>query len=272
MTAFDLSRIGGASTLDALLEEVKAAGREATTIFDSTKGAFETKPDRSPVTAADRAVEARIRRFVESRTPDASFLGEETGVGGTSGAALGWLVDPIDGTRAFVRGLTTWSVLVALLEDGEPAIGIAYLPAEDDLYVAVRGAGATRNGTVLRVSEVRELSAANVSTGALAQFAGDALGRFLLSLRTTTDAQRGLTDFDGHRNVLRGRVDAMVDPKIQPWDVAPAAILVREAGGRFTTLRGSEKLADVVKDGGAIVSNGHVHDALLELVARAEAG
>lgn len=266
---FDLGRIGGPATLGALVREVRAAGAEAQAIFAATRGAVEKKPDRSPVTAADRAVEARLRAFLEREVPGAAFLGEETGRGGAEGAALGWLVDPIDGTRAFVRGLSTWSVLVALLDDGEPAVGIAYLPAEDDLYLGVRGAGATRNGEPLRVSAVASLADALVSHGALAQFSSDALGRALLALRGATEAQRGLADFDGHRNVLRGRADAMIDPGVQPWDVAAAALLVREAGGRFSTLRGSPRLADVARDGGAVVSNGLVHDALLDLVARA---
>ena len=269
MGPFDLRQIGGAAALERLVAEVRAAGAQASEIFARTQGAIVRKPDRSPVTEADRAVEARLRAFLLDAVPSASFLGEETGAGGTGGAALGWLVDPIDGTRAFVRGLTTWSVLVALLDEGEPALGIAYLPAEDDLYVAVRGAGATRNGAPLRVSAVTSLGDALVSHGALAQFSTDALGRALLSLRGATEAQRGLADFDGHRNVLSGRIDAMIDPGVQPWDVAAAAVLVREAGGRFTTLRGSERLADVVKDGGAVTSNAHVHDAVLRLLAEA---
>lgn len=269
MHAFDLTRLGGPGTLEAIVGEVRAAGAEARAIFEASRGAVETKPDRSPVTAADRAVETRLRAFLEKTVPDASFLGEETGASGARGASLEWLVDPIDGTRAFVRGLTTWSVLVALLDEGEPAVGIAYLPGEDDLYVAVRGAGATRNGAPLRVSGVTSLSRAMVSHGALAQFSTDALGRALLSLRGATDGQRGLADFDGHRNVARGRIDAMIDPGVQPWDVAAAALVVREAGGRWTTLRGSERLHDVVRDGGALTSNGLVHDALLETLAAA---
>lgn len=255
--------------LDRLVAEVRASGAEARQTFERTRGAVERKPDRSPVTEADRTVEARLRAFLTHQVPHASFLGEETGRAGPDGASLGWLVDPIDGTRAFVRGLTTWSVLVALLEEGEPVIGIAHLPAEDELYLAVRGRGATRNDEPLRVSAVASLGDALVSHGALAQFSTDALGRGLLALRAATEAQRGLADFDGHRNVLRGRADAMIDPGVQPWDVAAAALLVREAGGRFSTLRGSAKVADVNKDGGAVISNGLVHDAVLELFARA---
>ena len=104
MSAFDLRRIGGAATLDGLVAEVRRAGAEAQTTFASARRAVEKKPDRSPVTAADRSVEARLRTFLEREVPQASFLGEESGAGGTAGAALEWLVDPIDGTRAFVRG------------------------------------------------------------------------------------------------------------------------------------------------------------------------
>jgi histidinol-phosphatase len=263
---FDLGRIGGDPALEALVEAVRDAGAEARRMFSLGRAHVELKPDRSPVTAADRAVEERLAAFTADRHPGLPFLGEETGLR-PGPSELSWLVDPIDGTRAFVRGMPTWSVLVALLERGEPALAIGYFPAEDDLYVAVRGQGARRNGERLSVSAVAALSDATVSHGSLAQFGG-ARGLGLLgALRDRTHTQRGYADLDGHRNVLLARADAMIDPAVQPWDAAVPMLLVREAGGAATGLSGGTSLAQVAVEGGVVTSNGVVHDELLALLA-----
>lgn len=266
--SFDLDRIGGARALDRLIDEVIAAGAGARRLFESGQAHVETKPDRSPVTVADREVEARLRAYLAQAHPGTSFRGEESGQSGER-SALSWLVDPIDGTRAFVRGMTTWSVLVALLEEGEPVLGIGYFPAEDDLYVAVQGHGARRNGRALAVSRVAALADAAITHGALLQFPGEVGLSVLGALRDRTSTQRGYADFDGHRNVLLGRADAMIDPGVQPWDAAVPMLLVREAGGRATSLRGHEALASLVPDLGVLTSNGAVHDALLQTLRSA---
>lgn len=266
---FDLDRIGGARALSRLLDEVLDAGKHARQLFSAGRAHVEIKPDRSPVTVADREVEQRLQALLQSAHPNTSFRGEETGASGAADAALSWLVDPIDGTRAFVRGMTTWSVLVALLDRGEPVLAIGYFPAEDDLYVAVEGQGAHRNGRPLRVSSVASLADATVTHGALVQFPGDAGLRVLAALRDGTNTQRGYADFDGHRNVLLGRADAMIDPGVQPWDAAVPMLLVREAGGKATSLRGGAALGSVVPDLGVLTSNGRVHDELIATLARA---
>lgn len=260
---FDLDRIGGYRALDALVGEVLAAGDAARRMFEEGRALVTTKPDRSPVTAADRMVEERLRAFLEKTHPAVGFLGEETGArAGTTD--LTFVLDPIDGTRAFVRGLTTWSVLLALLEGERPVLGIAYLPAEEDLYVGVLGLGARGNGRPLRVSAVASLADASISHGALAQFHLDGSCHALERLAASTWSQRGLTDFDGYRSLLRGRLDAVVDPAVATWDMAVPAILVREAGGRFTDLDGAETL----RGRGALATNGLVHDAMVALLAR----
>lgn len=266
--SFDLDRIGGEEGLDALIEAVMDAGAEARRMFALGLAKTETKPDRSPVTAADRAVESLLRSFTARQFPGMPFLGEETGAHAGEGD-LAWLVDPIDGTRAFVRGMSTWSVLVALLDRGEPAVAIGYFPAEDDLYVAVRGHGARRNGAALRVSKVAALADACVTHGALVQFPGDEGLRVLGALRDGTHTQRGYADFDGHRNVLLGRADAMVDPGVQTWDAAVPMLLVREAGGMATGLRGGAGLDRIVPERGVLTSNGAIHAELVSLLGRA---
>lgn len=266
MTAFDLDRIGGPRALSDLTREVLAAGELALRLYrGGAADRAERKPDRSPVTEADRAVEEHLLRYLRGRYPEAAFLGEETGGAGPQGAGLRWVVDPIDGTRAFVRGIPTWSVLVTLEADGEPVVGIAYLPADDDLFVGVAGGGAQRQGRPLRVSSVAALEDAAVSHGAVAQFTDHGLGSMLTALGSGVDTQRGFADFDGYRQLLLGRVDAMIDPGVAAWDIGPAAVLVREAGGRLTSIAGEE----TIHGGSAVASNGLVHDALLALLADA---
>jgi histidinol-phosphatase len=261
---FDLDRIGGRRALDALVDEVLAAGDEARRMFERGQASIETKPDRSPVTAADAMVEDRLKAFLARAHPGIGFLGEETGASGPATGAR-FILDPIDGTRAFIRGLTTWSVLLGLEAEGVPSIGIAYLPGDHDLFVAVRGEGCWANGRPCRVSRVAALSDAMVSHGSLAQFTENGLARALPLLAERSSAQRGLADFDGYRNLLRGRVDAMIDPGVKAWDICAAAVLVREAGGRLTSLEGDE----TIHGGSALASNGLVHDELVALVQQA---
>ncbi len=262
MSPFDLDRIGGRRALDALVSEVLACGEVALQMYAGGAAARASrKLDKSPVTEADEAVEAKLRAFLASRFPDAGFFGEESGKRDES-ASLRFVVDPIDGTRAFIRGIPTWSILVALEADGEPVVGIAYMPAADDLFVGVRGDGAYHNGRPLRVSRIERLDSAMVCHGALAQFTVDGLGEALVRLGEGVDTCRGFADFDGYRQLLLGRADAMVDPDVKPYDVGPAAVLVREAGGRFTDLTGAE----TIHGRGALASNGILHDALVALV------
>ncbi|MCB9592079.1 MAG: histidinol phosphate phosphatase [Sandaracinaceae bacterium] len=266
---FDLDRIGGRKALAALIDEVLEAGQDALALYrGGAANRTKRKPDRSPVTEADQAVEKRLRRFFEDRYPEAGFLGEETGSGGAGDSALRWVVDPIDGTRAFIRGIPTWSILVGLEADGEPVLGVAYMPAADDLFVATQGRGAFCNGRPLRVSSVEAIGDSVVSHGALSQFTDMNLGQWLPSLARETYTQRGFADFDGYRQLVLGRVDAMIDPGVAPWDVCAAAVIVREAGGRFTSLEGEETIHDGT---GFLASNGAVHDSLLALL-RAEPG
>lgn len=254
---FDITRIGGPEGLRALEDIARRAGDAALKHFRRGIVA-EKKPDRSPVTVADREAEQIIRDYVVSAYPDAGFLGEETGTReGSTG--LRFIVDPIDGTRAFVRGWSTWSVLLGIEAEGEPVVGIAYMPADDDFFVAVQGEGATHNGNPVRVSKIGPLADATVTHGGLQQFTMTGVGEALIRLSEASDIARGCPDFDGYRQILLGRSDAMVDPGVQPYDICAPAVLIREAGGRFTSFRGEE----TIYGGGAIASNGIIHDELV---------
>lgn len=260
---FDLDLLGGESCFADLITEVVSAGEDALAQFrEGVASSVKIKPDRSPVTLADHHVETRLRAFLARRVPQAGILGEETG-GGEQAMALRFIVDPIDGTRAFIRGIPTWSVLVGVEHHGEPAAGIAFMPALGELFVAVRGHGATGNGRPLHVSATASLADAMVCHGSLAQFTDNRVERALGALARASYSQRGHADFDGYRAVLRGQADAMVDPGIQPWDVCAVAVLIREAGGTFTALDGRP----TIYGPGAIASNGKIHDELCALFA-----
>jgi len=254
---FDIDRIGGLRAMHALEDLVVRAGDAALKHFQ--QGVVpEKKPDRSPVTVADREAEQIIRDHVLSAYPDAGFLGEETGSYGDN-AGIRFIVDPIDGTRAFVRGWSTWSVLLGIEAEGVPVVGIAYMPAAGDLFAAIQGCGTTHNGSPVRVSKVSPLADATVTHGGLQQFTQTGIGEALIRLANACDIARGCPDFDGYRQILLGRSDAMVDPGVQPYDICAPAVLIREAGGRLTSFRGDE----TIYAGGAIASNGIVHDELV---------
>lgn len=255
--------LGGRSAFEDLITAVVDAGDLALTLYHQGAGKrAQKKPDRSPVTEADQAVEKALAAFVQQRFPGARFFGEEHG-GDAASEGLRFVVDPIDGTRAFLRGLPTWSVLVGLELDGEPLAGVAYMPAAGDLFTAVRGEGAYANGRPVRLSHVTRLEDALVCHGGLAQFTDDGREEALGKLARSSYTQRGLADFANYRALLLGQADAVVDPSIQPYDVAAAAVLVREAGGRLTSLTGEE----TIYGGGAVASNGPLHDELLRLLA-----
>ncbi|MFW2389379.1 MAG: inositol monophosphatase family protein [Polyangiales bacterium] len=258
---FDINRIGGPEALRALEDVARRAGNAALKHFQ--QGVVpEKKPDRSPVTVADRQAEEIIRDHVLSAHPNDGFFGEETGKReGSTGVRF--IVDPIDGTRAFVRGWPTWSVLLGVEADRVPVIGIAYMPAAGDFFVAVQGGGATHNGQPVRVSKVAPLEAATVTHGGLQQFTMSGVGDALIRLSNASDIARGCPDFDGYRQILLGRSDAMVDPGVQPYDICAPAVLIREAGGRLTSFRGEE----TIYGGGAIASNGMIHDELVAALA-----
>lgn len=261
--SFDLDMLGGARAFRDLIDEVLACGEEAERLYraGAAQRAIE-KPDRSPVTEADRALEARLRSYIARKFPDAAFLGEETGAGGASDAPLKLIVDPIDGTRAFVRGIPTWSVLVGVEHRGVPVAGIAYMPAAGDLFVAVQGEGATANGRPVHLSRIDSLDHATICHGMIGHFAEAGASDLLHRIAAGTYTQRGVHDFDGFRQVINGRAEAMVDPGASPWDLCAAAAILGEAGGKLTAIDGTPS----IYESGGVASNGLVHDALVALL------
>jgi myo-inositol-1(or 4)-monophosphatase len=200
--------------------------------------AVETKSDGSPVTEADRAAERAIRARLRAAFPDFGILGEEFGEEGGDGPR--WIIDPIDGTIAFSRGIPLFATLIALVDDGEPVFGLIDCPALDERYVGWRGGGCRRNGAPTRVSQETDLRKAIVSHGD--PFCFDLFGARAAFERMAREIPmlRGYTDAFGHAQVLAGGVDAMVDLALNLWDAAATQILVEEAGGRCLTLPGPD--------------------------------
>ena len=221
----------------------------------------ETKPDLTPVTDADRGAEESLREALADNRPDDAVLGEEFG-GTAVFAGRQWVLDPIDGTKNFVRGVPVWSTLIALLVDGVPQVGVVSAPALGRRWWAGAGEGAfTRfNGVTRRisVSGVGELDSASLSFSDLTTGWDDGRARFL-DLTDSVWRVRGYGDFWSYCLVAEGAVDVAVEPEVKLWDLAPLDILVREAGGRFTSVAG----APGPHGGSAVASNGLLHDAVL---------
>lgn len=240
-----------AFALDAAVQ----AGRSTLAHFQNGVD-FESKADDTPVTVADKDAERIIRERIAAQYPGEAILGEEEGE--TGSGADRWVIDPIDGTKSFICGVPLYATLLSYEQEGEPIIGVCYFPALDDLIFAEKGQGTSWNGRPARVSTKNSLDGAVIaSSGHLGLMkrgiidAYDKLVERSLAARTWCDAY-------GHALVATGRVELMIDATVSRWDISAMALIVREAGGRFTDLRGSEELGD-----NALSSNGLVHDEVL---------
>jgi histidinol-phosphatase len=227
----------------------------------------ELKPDRSPVTAADREAEAAVLEVIRARFPGHAVLGEESGAHAGEGAR--WIVDPVDGTRGFTRGGSFWGPLVALEVGGEVVAGAMGMPALGEVYWAARGRGAWRASGAgaperLRVSGVAAWDEATLSLGELKFLLEPALRPQVVELTVTAAQARGYGDLAGCAMVLSGRAEAFLEAGVQIWDIAPLRILVEEAGGRFTDLEGRSTHAS----GACVASNGLVHEHVLRALGR----
>ncbi len=200
-----------------------------------------TKPDGSPVTEADIAAERAIRAHLAQATPDIGVCGEELGHEGDPTKGRWWMVDPIDGTIAYARGLPLYSTLISYVEDGTPLLGLIDLPALDERFVGWSGGGCTRNGQPVRVSTQASFDDALIAHGDRYAFEAMDLMDAYAELTTLAPCSRGYTDAVGHAMVLAGSVDLMIDAGLSPWDAAPTQVLVAEAGGLCLAARHMER-------------------------------
>ena len=253
--------------LEVALELAQRADAITLDRFGALDLRIDTKPDLTPVTDADEAVEADLRAVLARERPDDRVLGEEYG-GAAAFSGRQWVIDPIDGTKNFVRGVPVWASLIALLEDGVPVVGVVSAPALNRRWWAAAGLGAFAavGGAAprrLSVSAVAELSSASLSFSSLSGWAD--LGRrdAFIGLTDAVWRVRGYGDFFSYCLVAEGAVDIAAEPEVKLWDLAPLDILIREAGGKFTGLDGSPG----PHGGTAVATNGLLHDEVLARLA-----
>jgi histidinol-phosphatase len=229
----------------------------------------DTKPDLTPVTDADRAVESDLREMLGRDRPDDSILGEELG-GTTTFSGRQWIIDPIDGTKNFVRGVPVWASLIALLENGVPLVGVVSAPALQRRWWAARGRGAfvAVGDDPLRplsVSSVAQLDSASLSFSSLSGWAQRGLRERFVELTDAVWRVRAYGDFLSYCLVAEGAVDIAAEPEVSVWDLAALDILVREAGGKLTSLDGTAG----PHGGSAVATNGLLHEQVLTRLSSA---
>jgi len=268
-----------AADLRLALTLADAADAISTERYRSADLHVSLKPDRTHVTDADQAVERAIRAGIESERPGDSFYGEEFGDDAANDGAVGddaavrrqWIVDPIDGTANFLRGVPVWATLISLVVDGVPVLGIVSAPALGRRWWASTGGGAfsTEHGTApLRVSGVRELADASLSYNGLEYWREAGRLEPLLALTEQVWRTRAYGEFWSYLLVAEGALDVAGELGLQPYDMAAVIPIVEEAGGRFTSVDGDPG----PWHGSALASNGLLHDAVLAVVAERAPG
>jgi histidinol-phosphatase len=218
--------------------------------------AVEVKPDLTPVTEADRATEVELRRILAEERPDDAILGEEQGAAGTGSRR--WLLDPIDGTRNYSRGIPVWATLIALEVDGVVQLGMVSAPALRQRWWAERGSGAYADGELMSVSRILRIEDSVLSF---------AIEKGVPEVAKRAWHARGFGDFWPYMLVAEGGVDGAVDAiGVNEWDLAAMQVIVEEAGGRFTDRHGAARI-----DGrSSVASNGLIHDELLAALTASE--
>lgn len=249
----------------AVAREVAWAGGRRTLAYYNNSVSVEEKSDGSPVTVADREAEQVMRRLIGQRYPDHGVLGEEFGE--TKGSAdVRWILDPIDGTKTFVRGVPLYGTLVGVEVAGEPTVGVVYMPALDEMVSAARGMGCSWNGRAARVSQRTGLDAALVAVTdekmARQRNRGRGEGAYQ-RLVDATKLQRTWADCYAYVLVATGRAEVALDPAMNAWDCAALMPIIEEAGGRFTAWSGER----TIYGGDAVATNGALHEEVLGLLA-----
>ena len=271
MSDQDAERVAGPERLSAAREVAIAAARaggEVAMRFFGRGPAVRRKPDRTPVTEADVAAEAAIVAILRDAYPSYGFLAEESSPLDALSSAPTWIVDPIDGTKQFMRGIPFFASLIALAVDGQPVVGVSYAPALDELLVATRGGGATCNGQPITVSGVASLADAFITHGDLEMPEREGYYEAVRALSGASLGCRGYGDFYGYHLVARGLADVMIEPHVAPWDVAALKVIVEEAGGIYSTFDADRHAFGTGTGGGvgSLATNGALHGAVLALV------
>jgi histidinol phosphatase-like enzyme (inositol monophosphatase family) len=260
--------------LDLAIRLVREAGEHVLGYYQNPGLVFESKPDHSPVTRADKEGEEIIRSVLETECPADTIVGEEyptkEGISDYT-----WYIDPIDGTESFIRGVPLFGTMVAVERSGKPVIGAVYFPAIREIVYAAKGSGTywatgvgrlpdaleTQSAHVSAVSDVADATLAMTGVNDLVRVAGTSNFTELLN---SVKRARGWSDCYGHYLVATGRVDIMIDPYMSVWDNAPLLPIIEEAGGRFSGILGE----DTIHAPSGISTNGFLHDAVLRTLNR----
>jgi len=221
----------------------------------------DVKADSTFVSEADQGAERAIRNALARVFPDDGVLGEEFGE--ERGSGRRWIIDPIDATANYVRGIPAWGSLIGLEADGEMVVGVVSAPALGARWWAARGLGSWRNGTRIGVSQVSSLDEAQLSFNSIVDCEAQGLGDEVLALTRRCRRTRGFGDFWSFMLLAEGAVDVVVEPIAQLWDLAPLQPIVEEAGGTITDLQGRR-----VVEGKSVATNGHLHKVVLEAMGR----
>jgi histidinol-phosphatase len=255
-----------AAHLDLALELADAADAITMSRFRAVDLKVTTKPDLTPVSEADQAVERAIRDRLASATGHA-VLGEEFGSdpGAAADAEFRWIIDPIDGTKSYVRGLPIWATLIGLEHAGELVLGVASAPGLNARWWGGRGIGAFRDGDAISASKVEALADAHISFSwdTYERFADDGIGDKMVALAHQCWRLRGVGDFWQHVLVADGTMDIAIDPIVNLWDIAAIVPIIEAAGARWSTVEGRTD----VNGGSFVTTNGTLHSAVLAALA-----
>jgi len=257
-----------AAHLDLALELADLADAITVARFRADDLVVTTKPDLTPVSEADHAVERVIRERLGDSTGHAVLgeeFGSEPGSGSAADAEFRWIIDPIDGTKSYVRGIPVWATLIGLEHAGELVVGVVSAPALHTRWWAGQGVGAYRNGHRISVSSVATLDDAQLSLAwdTKERYEADGIGDKMLALAHRCWRVRGLGDFWQHMLVAEGAVDISLDSIVSLWDIAALIPIIDEAGGRWSSMTGE---ADLSAES-FVCTNGRLHDAVLEALA-----
>jgi histidinol-phosphatase len=248
--------------LSNAVEILRTAGTFTLQWFDRPDLEIVTKADGTPVTDADRGAERLIRERLETLFPDDSILGEEEDDHIGTGSRT-WIVDPIDGTKAFTRGVPLYSNLLAVVDEHGPLIGVINLPALATTVYAGRGLGCFRDGRPVRVSDRQEPADCVLSSSSFSHWDDDAL----LGVKHAGFQLRTWGDGYGYAMVACGAIDAMVDPEVSLWDIAPMPVIMTEAGGRFGGTDGNDVSLTPGSTVSGVATNGLMHDTVIAALA-----
>lgn len=247
--------------LDFAIDAAWQAG-QLTLAYFQTNLQVDWKADNTPVTLADQGAEELLRRLIEAQYPDHAIIGEEFGESDRDSTHR-WIIDPIDGTRSFIRGVPLYAVLIGLEIEGEMVLGVAHYPALNEMVSAATGQGCRWNGRPARVSTTARLDQALICYTDSTAFAQYGRAQAWADLQAASHTQRGWSDAYGYALVATGRAEAMFDPIMNAWDCAPFLPILREAGGTFTDWAGRP----TIYGNNAFGTNGHLFNEVMQRIS-----